>query len=208
MEASRQADTRANQKRRTRSAILEAAAELLREGTPPTVAEAAERALVSRATAYRYFPTQESLLYEVGDLESLVAPVEALVGNFSSDDPEQRLDELIQTFMALLFSHETMTRAAVRGYMDAWLANQREGQEIPLRTGRRVRWLQEALKPVQKHFTTTEWRHLINALSLTLGSEALMAMRDVAGVDDPDEVVANLQWAAKALLRSALEKAA
>ena len=208
MEASRQADTRANQKRRTRSAILEAAAELLGEGTPPTVAEAAERALVSRATAYRYFPTQESLLYEVGDLESLVAPVEALVSNFSSDDPEQRLDELIQTFMPLLLSHETMVRAAVRGYMDAWLANQREGQEIPLRTGRRVRWLQEALKPVQKHFTTTEWRHLINALSLTLGSEALMAMRDVAGVDDPDEVVANLQWAAKALLRSALEKAA
>jgi hypothetical protein len=31
-----------------------AATELLREGRPPTVAEAAERALVSRATAYEW----------------------------------------------------------------------------------------------------------------------------------------------------------
>ena len=53
-------DLRANQKERTRAALVDAAKALVRAGAPPTVAEAAERARVSRATAYRYFPTQDS----------------------------------------------------------------------------------------------------------------------------------------------------
>ncbi|MBD0273630.1 MAG: TetR/AcrR family transcriptional regulator, partial [Acetobacteraceae bacterium] len=57
MPVSRQADfhpapdPRANQKERTRAALVAAASELLRRGTPPTVAAAAEAAKVSRATA-------------------------------------------------------------------------------------------------------------------------------------------------------------
>src|SRR5438105_10170966 len=56
---------RERQRNRTRRAVVTAAAELLQEGSTPTVAEAAERAEVSRATAYRYFPTRELLLAEV-----------------------------------------------------------------------------------------------------------------------------------------------
>jgi AcrR family transcriptional regulator len=55
---------RVNQKRRTRAAIVAAAVELVEQGQSPTVAEVADAALVSRATAYRYFPTQEYLLFE------------------------------------------------------------------------------------------------------------------------------------------------
>ena len=64
-----QREGRVNQKRRTRAAILAAAVELLKRGKSPTVAEVADAALVSRATAYRYFPTQEYLLFEAA-LES------------------------------------------------------------------------------------------------------------------------------------------
>src|SRR5262249_15322283 len=56
---------RVNQKRRTRAALVEAAKQLVGEGVTPTVAQAAEAALVSRTTAYRYFPTQDSLLLEL-----------------------------------------------------------------------------------------------------------------------------------------------
>jgi AcrR family transcriptional regulator len=45
--------------------LLEAAAELVRKGQEPSIAELAEVAEVSRATAYRYFPTKELLLAEV-----------------------------------------------------------------------------------------------------------------------------------------------
>src|SRR4030081_3563512 len=56
---------RHRQKNRTRKALLNAAAELVRQGREPTVAEVAEVGEVSRTTAYRYFPTQESLLVEM-----------------------------------------------------------------------------------------------------------------------------------------------
>src|SRR5262245_59503744 len=68
-------DPRANQKQRTRAAIVEAAGRLLRRGGTPTVAEAAEEAKVSRATAYRYFPTPEDLLLEVAAVTPAMAPV-------------------------------------------------------------------------------------------------------------------------------------
>ena len=47
---------RANQKKRTRMAIIEAGREIIRSGTPVTMPDVARAALVSEATAYRYFP--------------------------------------------------------------------------------------------------------------------------------------------------------
>src|SRR5579872_4176513 len=56
---------RVGQKNRTRKALLAAADALIRNGKPPTVTDVAEAAGISRATAYRYFPTQEMLWAEV-----------------------------------------------------------------------------------------------------------------------------------------------
>lgn len=55
---------RANQKRRTRQALIEAALAMREKGLDPTFAEVAEEALVSRATAYRYFSSVEALVSE------------------------------------------------------------------------------------------------------------------------------------------------
>src|ERR1700677_4778902 len=55
---------RANQKARTRAAIVDACGELVRSGAEVTMPEVARRALVSEATAYRYFPDLISLLRE------------------------------------------------------------------------------------------------------------------------------------------------
>jgi len=63
--------TRHRQKKRTRKALLDAAVELIRQGREPTVAEVAAVGEVSRATAYRYFPTQESLLAITGQTRLL-----------------------------------------------------------------------------------------------------------------------------------------
>ena len=53
---------RADQKRRTRAALVSAARELVARGVTPTVADAADAASISRAAAYRYFPNQALLL--------------------------------------------------------------------------------------------------------------------------------------------------
>ena len=55
---------RPNQKSRTRKDLLQAAARLVRQGRNPGLEEIAEEAMVSRATAYRYFPDVGALLVE------------------------------------------------------------------------------------------------------------------------------------------------
>jgi AcrR family transcriptional regulator len=194
-----------NQRNRTRAAIIEAATALMREGRPPTVAEAAERALVSRATAYRYFPTQESLLLDVAQVEPLVRPVQELVSSFSTEDAELRLTALVATLTRALMSDEALIRTGVRVYMDTWLANQRDGDATPVRAGRRMRWIDEALRPLGERLGEAGWKRLQSALAVTLGTEAFLALKDSAGLDDDDEIVATLEWASGAVLRAALD---
>jgi AcrR family transcriptional regulator len=199
-------DVRINhsQRNRTRAAIIEAATALLREGRPPTVAEAAERALVSRATAYRYFPTQESLLLDVANVEALLEPVEDLVASFPTDDAEQRLAALVDTFTQAMLSDEALIRTGERIYMDTWLANQSDGNHTPVRAGRRMRYIDEALRPLGERLGESGRKRLRCALALALGTHAVIAMKDSAGLDDDEEIVATLEWAAGALLRTAL----
>jgi AcrR family transcriptional regulator len=193
-----------NQRNRTRAAIIEAATALLREGKPPTVAEAAERALVSRATAYRYFPTQESLLLDVANVEALMKPVEDLVASFPTDDAAQRLAVLVRTMTPAMLSDEALIRTGERIYMDTWLANQPEGNHTPVRAGRRMRYIDEVLRPLGDRLGEPARKRLRCALALALGTHAVIAMKDSAGLDDDDEIVATLEWAAGALLRTAL----
>jgi AcrR family transcriptional regulator len=201
-------DPRANQKERTRAALVAAATELLRAGTPPTVAAAAAAAKVSRATAYRYFPTQEALLVEISALAPAVAPVEAALAALPpGGDPQARLRHLLDAINPILFANETPMRTAVRGYLDTWLERRRAGEENPaVREGRRKRWLDQALEPVRREMSERAWRRLRAALSLTLGSEALMVMKDVCRLED-EEAFEVLRWAAAALLRAGLDEA-
>lgn len=199
-------DLRANQKERTRAALVAAAKELARGGARPTVAEAAEHARVSRATAYRYFPTHESLLLEVSDVTPVVVPIEELLERQSGEDAEARLAELLDAFHPIVVAEEPALRMALRVYLDTWLEARRKGEAVPkVREGRRMRWLDSALEPVRRKLPKAEWRRLRAALALTLSIDALVVMKDVAGCDD-DEAHQVLRWAALALLRSALKK--
>ena len=209
MAISRQADVtdlRANQKERTRVALLAAAGELLRRGLSPTVADAAEEAKVSRATAYRYFPTQEYLLIELTHLMPALKPVEDLLSDMPSDDAEDRLHALLGTFNPVLLSQEVSMRTVLRGALETWLENRRKGVAAPVREGRRVSWLDKVLEPVRKDLTKPQYRRLRSALALTLGIDSIVIMKDVCGLGD-EEALEVLDWAAAALLRAGLEQA-
>jgi len=118
MTVSRQGDLRANQKARTRGALVDAALELMRSGTPPTVADAAERARVSRATAYRYFPTQEALLVEITDIEPSVEPIEEMLAGLDTDDIDERLQQLLRAMNPIALAEEAPMRTTLRVYLD------------------------------------------------------------------------------------------
>ena len=199
-------DPRVNQKERTRGALVAAAKELARAGAAPSVAEAAEHARVSRATAYRYFPTQESLLVEVSDVTPMVAPVEEMLAKLDGNDAEERLAKLIDTFHPIVVAEEVPLRTALRVYLDTWLEARSRGEAAPkVREGRRMRWLDVALEPARRQLPKAEWRRLRSSLALTLSIDALVIMKDVAQLDD-EEALSVLRWAALSLLRASLDK--
>jgi len=198
-------DFRANQKERTRTALVDAATAMLRRGTPPTVAEAAEEAKVSRATAYRYFPTQEALLLEITSLTPLVAPVEDALARLTSDDVEERLLVVLDTLNPIALSDEIAMRTALRLYQDIWLANHGSNDAAPVREGRRMRWLERVLEPVRADLTDQQWNRLRYALALTMNIDAIAIMKDVCRIEDDDETLEVLRWAARALLRAGLD---
>jgi AcrR family transcriptional regulator len=199
---------RVQQKERTRAALVEAARGLLRAGAPPTVAEAAERARVSRATAYRYFPTPDALLIEAGNITPATQPVEELVQALQGDDPEARLLSVLDRFIPIVFAEETSMRAALRTYQDTWLASRARGERtVPVREGRRMRWLEKVLEPAAGRLSKAQMRRLRCALALVLSPDAMVVLKDVCRIESDEEGQAVLRWAASALLRAGLAEA-
>jgi len=198
---------RVNQKRRTRTAVVAAAKELLAQGTTPTVAQAAEAALVSRTTAYRYFPTQESLLVEVsvnldvGDLEELVAePVD-------EGGAADRVRDVVSKFNRHVQDQPVQYRTAMRLYQDQWLDAAAKGDTDPLvREGRRTRWLGTSLAPLAGTVPKADLERLIHGLSLAMGTEAMVVLRDVCHLD-AEEAIAVSDWVVGVLLDATLGEA-
>jgi AcrR family transcriptional regulator len=209
MRVSYQADSRRNQKARTRAAIVEAAVGQLRDGITPTVSSAAEAAKISRATAYRYFPTQEALLNEVATITPSLEPVEAAIAGWSHETAEERLTRLMDVFNRIVIENESGYRAALRVYLDTWFeAHRHDGGAAPnIRAGRRMRWLDSVLKPLEDRLPPPLLDRLSHALALTLGIDSIVIMKDVCALGN-EEALTILQWTARMILEGALHQAA
>lgn len=197
-------DGRARQRARTRAALVEAARELIEQGLAPSVSEAAEHALVSQATAYRYFSSQEELLAEAA-MAPLVSALETAVEEAEGfDDPERALDHFVSTVLSqiaerepafrMLYSH-SLQAPATRGLDD-------EVRRGVGRGGRRPAWLRLVLAPVRDELEPETFDRLINAVTAAIGVEALSALRDVCGLPR-QEAEHTMRWSALALLRQA-----
>jgi AcrR family transcriptional regulator len=199
-----------NQKLRTRGAIVTAAQQLLEErGEIPTVAEAAEAALVSRTTAYRYFPTQESLVLELSVTVDVPA-IEGLAGQpVERDGAVDRVLEIAGTFNEHVLADEELYRRALRTYLDLWLAarDKDPAEAFPtVREGRRMRWFGDTLALLRDTVPEPTLQRMQRALCMVMGTEAMVVMRDVCRLD-ADEALAVARWAAEAILQAGLAEA-
>lgn len=186
---------RARQKQRTRSALIAATRDLVAAGgRPPTVAEAAEAAEVSRTTAYRYFPTQTSLLLAAHPEIAATSMLPADAGQ----DPEVRLAAAVRGFMAMILDTEPQQRTMLRLSLEIDAA----ARELPLRQGRAIGWFNEALEPLTGDLGADGVRRLAVAVRAVSGIEALVWLTDVAGMSR-DEAVEQMVWSAVALVRRA-----
>lgn len=191
---------RVQQRRRTRQALLDAATELLAEGLTPTVTEVSRKAQVSRATAYRYFPSQDQLLLECV-VAGMVRPTDELFEG--EQDVERRVEIATRAFFDMVVENQTEFRNYLRLAMTVSLE---DDEGVPRRQGRRVEFFVEALAPIANELGRAGVRRLSRALSLCTGVEALVAMSDVCGLS-PREGRRVTTWAARALVREALREA-
>lgn len=190
---------RANQRRRTQRALIEAALALSEGGRRPSFQEVAERAMVSRATAYRYYSSVEDLITDAM-FDRAVPPVET-VFRPGHDDPAEAAGRAARTVNKLLLADEMGLHAVERSFMSAWLDNAPDA-----RPARRMQYIAPIVDSLKGELTPAARRRLAHALAMLMGTEASLALRDVAGAS-VDEALSASAWAAQALVRQALEDA-
>lgn len=191
-----EATGRTRQKARTRDALIAAARQLLSEGVTPRVEEAAERAGISRTTAYRYFPNQRALLVATHpEIEK-----RSLLGENAPREVPDRLDAVLDEFIRILLETEPELRTALRLSLEP-AASHRE--KLVLRRGRAIVWFEDALAPLRGELSESEIRRLVLALRSAVGIESLVWLTDVAGLSR-SEAVELMRWSAHALLQVSL----
>jgi AcrR family transcriptional regulator len=191
---------RVNQKRRTRTELLRAAREIIEKGGHPSVAEVADLAGISRATAYRYFSTPDEIIREaVLDGVADVIKIAPAQENAGAAAVEGRLDKLVTDVFQMVLGNESVFRAL--------LGSSAVGENQVRRGGRRIDWLKQAMAPLESEMPAKEFKRLVNALSLVMGIESVVVMRDICELE-PKEAEKTLRWAAKTLLSGALAESA
>jgi AcrR family transcriptional regulator len=189
---------RTNQKARTRDALIAAARQLLAEGVTPTVEEAAAEASVGRTTAYRYFPNSRALLAATfPELE-----MDSLLGAVPPDDPLARVTIVAESLTQRIIDHEPEYRAQLRLALEGEPAG---SESLPLRRGRRIAWVKDALSPLRGRMPEPELRRLELGIGATIGIEAFVWLTDMGGLSR-EEAAEVMHSNARTLLRSALER--
>jgi AcrR family transcriptional regulator len=185
---------RANQRRRTRKDLLQAAARLLKQGRRPSLEEVAEEALVSRATAYRYFPTQESLLLAttfLGDNEALRTLPELAE---TIEDPAERLATAVRLSAEWSLEREARLRVILRASLEPG---------GPQRPARRRAYIAALLASVEDSLAPDTYRRLSGALTLLFGIDPIVALADNSDLERAD-IPEVLAWTAQRLVEAAL----
>lgn len=188
---------------RTGRLMLETAIRLMQSGATPSVSEVAEAAGVSRATAYRYFPSQAALVGAVVD--EALGPI--LTWTSASQDPARRVAELIGTGLPRIEAFEATFKAALKLSLDQWTRDRAGtlGEEPEFKRGHRTDLLRDALAPLEGKLPPARFERLAQALSLVFGVEVLTVLKDIWGLGS-QETQSVAQWAANALVRAALEE--
>ena len=183
--------------------LLGHAMTLVRRGRIPSVPELAMKARVSRATAYRYFPSRSKLVSAV--VAESLAPVRRFEP--SAQDGLVRVRELFDKTFPLFKRFEPHMRAALHLSLEHE-SLQRTGllEEEPYRRGHRRYMLHRAAAPLAATLGSAPYERLLKALSLIYGIESYVVLRDIWGASYR-EVETVARWMLEALIESALREA-
>jgi AcrR family transcriptional regulator len=185
--------------------LVETAMALIqRTGHIPSIAEVALQSNVSRATAYRYFPSRSALITTVVDAS--LGPVRQLAPD--SRGGRERVHELFKSTFPRFKEFEAQMRAAAQLALEQW-ALERAGllEEQPYRRGHRVKILEHAIAPLAPELATPVRDRLHRALSVIYGIESYVILKDIWGLGDR-ELERTVLWMADALIDATMRDAA
>lgn len=195
---------RANQKRRTRKGLLEAASRLVKQGRKPSLEEIAEEALVSRATAYRYFPNVEALLAEAS-LDIAIPEPKDLLRDAPPADPVSRV-QLVDTMLHdIILANEASLRIMLAHSLERAISEDPQDKR-PVRQNRRMALIDAALTPARHRFRAGALNTLSKALALIIGTEGMIVIKDVLQLNDADARKVK-RWAIRSLIEAAMKPA-
>ena len=175
--------------------------ELMQSGIIPSLSDVAQAAHVSRATAYRCFPTQAALVQAAVD--------EALgpILRWTPDAPEgsRRVADLFAFAYPRMQAYEATHRAALLMALDQWTRRQAGtlGNEAPIVRGNRKALLKAATAPFREGMSEATLERLTQSLSLIFGIESIVVLRDIWRLN-PEETSRLALWAANALVQAAV----
>jgi len=208
---------RARQKARTRKAIVDACRELTRSGAEVTMPRVAERAMVSEATAYRYFPDLISLLREA--LDGLWPdPAQALAPVAQSQDPAERVAAACEHLLTGVHAYQGAVRAMISHTIT-------EPASARARPGIRFGLLDLALAPFEAPAHPAHPAHLKHVahpagpprlapdamaalkrgLVIVVSAEAFFTLTDLCGLS-PDDAIASATGTAATLTKTAFAR--
>jgi AcrR family transcriptional regulator len=183
---------RANQKLRTRNAIVRAAAELSRTGREVTMPEIAKAALVSEATAYRYFPDLAGLLSEA-IAGQLPTPEDALASVVDSVDPVERVAAVTEFLLRHVLARQGVVRAMIASTVT-------RPADAAARPNLRAGLIDHALAPLSGA-SGTGLDQLRRDLAVVVSADALFNLTDLYGLA-PEDAIASVVRTATTLTRA------
>jgi AcrR family transcriptional regulator len=184
--------------------LVESAITLMQQsGCAPSVAEVATHAGVSRATAYRCFPSKGAML------SIMVSQSLGPMRTFASEHVggKDRVMDLLTRSFPRLSKHEATLRTAVQISLEQQ-ALSKAGllKETPYRRGHRIQIIDKALEPLKSQLPQDIYSQLHKSLSVVYGVEIFIVLKDIWN-EKNKHVLDTMLWMADALIEAALAQA-
>ncbi|MDF7671368.1 TetR/AcrR family transcriptional regulator [Orbaceae bacterium ESL0721] len=187
-------------KKRNYEHLINVALENYEAGQILSITELAEKAGISRATAYRYFPTQNDLVSSI--VEFSLGPI----FEWQSDktDAEERITDFLAFAFPQMLRHEGALRAALQLSLQQWAVARADpnSNQSQLTRGNRKEILNQLLIPLKKELSPELYDTVLYTLSIIYGSEIFMVLKDIWKLED-EKIISLAQWMAKAIINQA-----
>ena len=188
---------------RTRRLLVDAAQALLRDGKEVTVQSMADQAGVSRATAYRYFRSNEAAMM-AATIPNVQPEVLAPLLHDAADErtlPERGAD-FIRSTGEWAFDHEDELRGVL-----ALTVSPSSRQRGVSRKGitNRGAWIAELLADLPSSVPASARRRLAAALVPLIGADAVVWTKDVADLNR-DQALDVMAWMAHTLISATIDE--